>query len=142
MIRITTDRLQKLVTAINGYLLLQMLKPGQALRLYGQIGWTCMTLHGRSGRAKLRPIMQQAREDNVNTDVQLQSALLWWKCFLTDYRPRSFERDVRHARHVIGDSLGEGSAGGVGAALRYAEGMPPLASFLKVPTPIRKLLRK
>ena len=74
-------------------------------------------------------------------NVQLQSALQWWTRFLKEYRPRSFDCNVRSAHHVISYSDGEGGEGGVGAALWFAHDRPPVAGFLKVPTSIRKLWR-
>jgi len=74
-ILITQDRLEKILAAIQGILECARLAPGDASSLYGQLGWTCITSHGRSGRATLRPIGRRAREGKVNMNVQLQSAL-------------------------------------------------------------------
>ena len=139
---ITQDRLEKILDFINSILECGQLAPGEASSLYGQLGWTCITSHGRCGRAKLRPIGRRARENKMFMNVQLQAALRWWSRFLLDYRPRSFDSNVRQARHVISYSDGEGSEeGGVGAALWYSRDRPPLAGFLKVPSAIRKLWR-
>ena len=100
-IMITADRLAKLLAAIEEILRSRSVPPGEASSLYGQLGWTCTTSHGRSGRAKLRPLGRRSRESKVNMNTQLEATLHWWSHFLKNYRPRAFGTNVMFARHVI-----------------------------------------
>ena len=143
VIMITEDRLEKLLKFLDEIIESGLLSGSMAATLFGQLSWTCTTSHGRAGRANLRPINRRSFERRQGLNPQLRSALTWWRRFLVDYKPRAFRVDVRAARHVISYSDGEGSQrGGVGAALWFADGEPPVPGFLQVPHEVRLLWRQ
>ena len=113
-----------------------------AAGLFGQLSWTCTTSHGRTGRAKLRPVDRRSYATREGLNPQLRSALEWWRRFVSEYQPRAFRVDVQEARHVISYSDGEGAAGGVGACIWFSPDHPPVAGFLEVPVEIRHLWRE
>ena len=142
VVYITPDRLQKLIILIEEILKAGRLPGTVAATLFGQLGWTCSTSHGRAGRARLRPINRRTGELRTGLNVQLRLSLEWWKRYLVECKPRAFSQNVQSARHVVSYSDGEGAEGGVGAALWFAPDTPPVAGFLYVPLEVRLLWRE
>ena len=142
-IRITQDRLEKLINSIDKILEARTLLPGAASQLWGQLCWTTITTHGKVGKPMLRALNRRAHEKRHHLNPQLRFILLWWRDFLSNAIPRSIAVTGTWTKHVVSYSDGEGSAkGGVGVALWLDPEAAPLAGFIQVPHSVRRLWRQ
>ena len=142
-ISVTTDRLAKLDAILADILVKQRLGCGEAASLTGQLGFALCACFGRVGRAKIRPFIRRSYEALMDMNVQLQAALIWWRSFLREYKPKSVPTSLKHIDVVISYSDGEGANAGVGVAVWAPKiNGPPLAAFTNVPNGIRALWRR
>ena len=72
---------------------------------------------GRIGRAKMRPFIRRSYENNLSLNPQLMSAILWWKKFLIEFKPRLVPASLKHMDVIISYSDGEGADAGVGVGV-------------------------
>jgi hypothetical protein len=139
-ISVTHNRLAKLDAIMEAILAKQRLGCGEASSLTGQLGFTLCACFGRFGRAKIRPFIRRSYEIHQNMNTQLTAALVWWRKFLSEHRPKAIPISLKHIDVIVSYSDGEGADAGVGVAVwspRLTDG--PLAAFSTVPDGIRNL---
>ena len=133
-IQVSKDRVDKMIKILIEIENDGGLASGLSGQIFGQLGFACIQVHGKWGRAKMRPFVRRQYESNkFSLNPQLRSSISWWKRNLPIAPIRQvFVND--HSRHVvISYSDGEGSDAGVGIAIWCPSKITrPWAGFITV----------
>ena len=137
-IRISTQRIENLVSALTGVLEVKRLNSGLAGQLWGKLQHACCMLWGRYGACKLRALTRRQHEQRTNLNPQLRACLQWWVSTLQSHAyPREIPISVGCMPVLVSYSDGEGSNAGVGVAVWGSILPRPLAAYCRVPREVR-----
>ena len=138
-ISITKKRIRVLITTITNILKRGTLGSGEAASLAGKLGFSLAAVFGRTGRARVRPILRRAYSYIKVITPDIRITLGWWLKFLQEYVPRPIPHSLKELPCIVSYSDGEGGDAGVGVALWAPWLDKPLAAYCEVPKRIREL---
>jgi len=141
-IRITVERMEKMVKVFDAIEKQGMLAPSLAGQIFGQLGFAGTQFHGKWGRAKTRPFVRRQYETGkFALNPQMLSSIAWWKKNLPLAPIRQIFVNDKSRHLVVSYSDGEGSDAGVGIAIWCPTiiGNRPWAGYIAVPPEVRQL---
>lgn len=139
-IGITSKRLAALDKALRELMVSRHLTSGRASQLVGKMGFACSQVFGRYGRAKLGAFKRRCYERRSNWNRALERTTAWWISSLANYVKREVPLFPMVEKPVVSYSDGEGcSSGGFGTALWDPQLEAPVAGFMEIPEPVRRL---
>jgi hypothetical protein len=85
---LSLERRVKLTWFIDRHLQNNTMTPGEASKMRGRLNWSCSSLFGRIGRAKVTPFTHRAAKPGRWPQLNqfIVGALRWWKDLLRDTR--------------------------------------------------------
>ena len=104
------EKREKWLKCIDCALESQCLRPAEAKRLAGRLGWGGYVVFGRGARAYLSALHWQANRTSGNVPRRVRNALLWWRRFLLACPTRIVPLTPREVQRcfVYTDAAGDG----------------------------------